>query len=78
MFLGKKGYVIRKLIEEHSKYRIELIDGVKIWLNENDWILVLPDADEAFIHVYVETQKEKETQRVLSEYITKLNSLIKE
>jgi mannose-1-phosphate guanylyltransferase/phosphomannomutase len=74
----KKGYVIRKLIEEHSKYRIELIDGVKIWLNENDWILVLPDADEAFIHVYVETQKEKETQRVLSEYITKLNSLIKE
>ncbi|MFN3550844.1 MAG: sugar phosphate nucleotidyltransferase [Endomicrobiia bacterium] len=74
----KKGFVIRKLIEEHTRYRLDLIDGVKIWFDENNWILVLPDADEAFIHIYVETQKEKETQKVLSEYITKINSWIKE
>lgn len=73
----KKGAVIRRLIEEHKNTKMELIDGVKIWLNDNDWCLFLPDPDEAFLHIYVETQKEKETQRLLSEYIEKLTKWIK-
>lgn len=72
----KKGYVIRKLIEEHKNYKLDLIDGVKIWIDKNDWLLVLPDPDEPSLHVYVETQKEKDTQRLLSEYIQKLNQWV--
>ncbi len=68
----KKGYIVRKLIEEHKNFKMDLIDGVKIWLNDKDWCLFLPDPDEAFLHIYVETQKEKETQKILSEYIEKL------
>lgn len=72
-----KGFVIRKLIEEHKDYKVELIDGVKIWLNNKDWMLFLPDPDEAYLHIYIETQKEKDSQKLLTEYITKLNSWIK-
>ncbi|MCX7956898.1 MAG: sugar phosphate nucleotidyltransferase [Endomicrobia bacterium] len=74
----KKGLVIRRLIEEHKSHKMDLIDGVKIWLNDKDWVLFLPDADEAYLHIYIETQREKDTQKLLSEYISKLNMWIKE
>jgi len=74
----KKGFVIRKLIEEHTECKLELIDGVKIWINDTDWVLVLPDPDEAFVHLYVEAQKEKDTTKLVNEYSKKLNEWIKE
>jgi mannose-1-phosphate guanylyltransferase/phosphomannomutase len=74
----KKGYVIRKLIEQHTKQKLELIDGVKIWINDTDWVLVLPDPDEAFVHLYVETQKEKDSIKLVNEYSSRLNQWIKE
>jgi len=75
----KKGFIIRKLVEEHqSKYNLDLIDGVKIWLDKKSWILFLPDVDEAFVHIYVETQKEKDTQKYLNEYTNKLQQWLKE
>jgi mannose-1-phosphate guanylyltransferase/phosphomannomutase len=75
----KKGFVVRKLIETYGKnYKLDLIDGVKIWVNSTDWVLVLPDPDETFVHLYVETHREKDTQLLFNEFSTKLNSWIKE
>ncbi len=73
----KKGFIIRKLVEEHQKYNLDLIDGVKIWLGDKSWVLFLPDSNEAFIHIYVETQKEKDTQKYLNEYTNKLQQWLK-
>ncbi|MCS7152064.1 MAG: mannose-1-phosphate guanyltransferase [Endomicrobia bacterium] len=73
----KKGFVIRRLIEEHKECRMDLIDGVKLWVSNKDWILFLPDPDEAFIHIYIETQKEKDSYKLLSEFSSMLNSWIK-
>lgn len=74
----KKGFILRKIVEEHQKYKMDLIDGVKIWFDDNSWILFLPDADEAFIHIYVESPREKDVQKYLSEYTTKLYQWLKE
>jgi mannose-1-phosphate guanylyltransferase/phosphomannomutase len=74
----KKGFIIRKLVEEHQKFNLDLIDGVKIWLDKKSWVVFLLDVDEAFVHIYIETQKEKDTQKFLTEYTNKLQQWLKE
>jgi mannose-1-phosphate guanylyltransferase/phosphomannomutase len=49
---GIKGSLMRHLVESHDHHRLELIDGVKIRYNDEDWVLVLPDAGEPMVHVY--------------------------
>ncbi len=80
----KKGFIIRQLVEETQRdknCRLELIDGVKIWFEDKtaqtqNWILFIPDPDEAFLHIYAETQRERETQRLIETYVDKLKQWI--
>ena len=48
-----KGSLMRHLLETHSPENLELIDGVKIISLQNDnWVLILPDAGEPLVHIY--------------------------
>jgi mannose-1-phosphate guanylyltransferase / phosphomannomutase len=50
----QKGALMRHLVETHPAEVLELIDGVKIReLHNDNWILVLPDAGEPLVHIYV-------------------------
>lgn len=55
----KKGQAMRMAIEEAKGKKAELIDGVKIFFN-NGWVLLVPDPDEAFFHIWAES-KDKST-----------------
>jgi mannose-1-phosphate guanylyltransferase/phosphomannomutase len=49
-----KGALMRYLVETHPAHNLELIDGVKICQSYDDsWILVLPDASEPLVHLFV-------------------------
>jgi mannose-1-phosphate guanylyltransferase/phosphomannomutase len=49
-----KGALMRYLVETHPAQNLELIDGVKIRQPYDDnWLLVLPDASEPLVHLYV-------------------------
>ncbi|MEM9923618.1 MAG: mannose-1-phosphate guanyltransferase [Cyanobacteria bacterium P01_D01_bin.50] len=49
-----KGALMRHLVETHPQEQLELIDGVKICQPYDDsWVLVLPDASEPLVHLYV-------------------------
>ncbi|PNK01395.1 mannose-1-phosphate guanylyltransferase [Cylindrospermopsis raciborskii S07] len=49
-----KGALMRYLVETHPVHNLELIDGVKICQSYDDsWVLVLPDASEPLVHLFV-------------------------
>jgi mannose-1-phosphate guanylyltransferase/phosphomannomutase len=63
----KKGTIMRKLIETVTDKPVELIDGVKIY-HKNDWVLLLPDLDEAIFHIYAESDTSEKAEALIEEY----------
>ena len=52
-----KGALMRHLVEIHRHQHLELIDGVKIIHPNNDnWVLILPDAGEPLVHIYANSE----------------------
>jgi mannose-1-phosphate guanylyltransferase / phosphomannomutase len=67
----KKGQAMRKAIEEAKGKKSELIDGVKIFF-DNAWVLLLPDPDEAYFHIWAEADDDKQARELLREYANKI------
>jgi mannose-1-phosphate guanylyltransferase/phosphomannomutase len=64
-----KGALMRYLVEATPPERLELIDGVKILGdNPDDWILVLPDAGEPLVHLFVNSQNRDWLDDTLNRY----------
>lgn len=49
-----KGTVLRVLNEQYHDRIISNSDGVKLRLNQTDWVLIAPDPDGPFFHIYAE------------------------
>ncbi len=64
----KKGRLMRLLVEKHHDRPMELLDGVKIQTRPEHWVLVLPDAVEPFVHIYVDGLDPEHTSSDLKEY----------
>ncbi len=64
-----KGSLMRHLVEIHPPESLELIDGVKIINRQNDnWVLILPDAGEPLVHIYANSEDRDWVDRSLQEY----------
>jgi mannose-1-phosphate guanylyltransferase/phosphomannomutase len=50
---GKKGLVMRLLVERLKDRKLDLIDGVKVG-DERGWVQVIADSDEPLVHIYAE------------------------
>jgi mannose-1-phosphate guanylyltransferase/phosphomannomutase len=52
-----KGALMRYLVEIHRNQHLELIDGVKVLYPQSDnWVLILPDAGDPSVHIYVNSE----------------------
>jgi mannose-1-phosphate guanylyltransferase / phosphomannomutase len=69
----RKGLVMRRAIEAVEGLPNELVDGVKVFV-EDGWILLLPDPDEATFHVWVEAPDKAQARQLLKEYSKKIES----
>jgi mannose-1-phosphate guanylyltransferase/phosphomannomutase len=69
-----KGKVMRSLIEQTPKEKIELVDGVKV-RHEDGWTLVLPDSEEPIFHVYTEAETPERAEALNREYMTMINDM---
>ena len=67
-----KGKVMRKIIEASENQRRELIDGVKIFLDGNSWILMIPDKERPLLHLWVESDNAQKSIQIMEEYANKL------
>jgi mannose-1-phosphate guanylyltransferase/phosphomannomutase len=64
-----KGKVMRLLNQQYKDRRAEMIDGVKILLGEQEWVLILPDPDYPKFHIYAEARTDAEAQELVDRYI---------
>lgn len=72
-----KGKVMRRLTEDASESgdRVELVDGIKLSQNENEWVLVLPDASEPLFHVYAEAGSQDAANARAADYVRQIEAI---
>ncbi len=64
-----KGSLMRHLVETHPRNHLSLIDGVKIGEpNTDHWVLILPDASEPLVHLYVNSPDATWSEQMLQRY----------
>ncbi|HYL08261.1 MAG TPA: sugar phosphate nucleotidyltransferase [Candidatus Udaeobacter sp.] len=72
-----KGRVMRSMMERHLKDRVDLTDGVKVFVDEG-WVLVVPDADRPEYHVIASTLEPSRAHRLVDEYSQLVRSVVAE
>lgn len=65
---GRKGAVMRRLMQETEHERRQLVDGVKIWRGDREWAMVIPHSDKPYFVVTVESADEDGAQALLDRY----------
>lgn len=63
-----KGKVMRLLNQQYKERLAEQIDGVKIVLGDEEWVLVLPDADNPLFHVFAQASTEEQATGLVQRY----------
>ncbi|MCS7230329.1 MAG: sugar phosphate nucleotidyltransferase [Candidatus Kryptonium sp.] len=73
----QKGTVMRFATLESDKYKRQLIDGVKIFINDLTWVLILPDRQKSEIHLFVESDDGRQVDDLLAIYSDKIEKWMK-
>ena len=72
----EKGTIMRRFMEDTIQYRQELIDGVKIFIDDDTNVLCIPDKDRNFVHLNVESSSEKKSRKIMKEFRAKVESYV--
>src|SRR3989449_3291291 len=72
-----KGRVMRTMMERHLKDRVDLTDGVKVFV-DGGWVLVVPDADRPEYHIIASTLDPVRSQALVDEYSALVRSVVSE
>jgi mannose-1-phosphate guanylyltransferase/phosphomannomutase len=66
-----KGKVMRRLLEDHHGQNVDLVDGLKVFV-DGGFVLVRPDPDEPSYHVVASVGDEATAKRLVAEYLEKV------
>jgi mannose-1-phosphate guanylyltransferase/phosphomannomutase len=66
-----KGKVMRRLLEEHEGRDVDLVDGIKVFV-DGGFVLVRPDPDEPAYHVVASVGDAETGRRLVSEYLERV------
>src|SRR6266851_2499095 len=72
-----KGRVMRTMMEKHIKDRVDLTDGVKVFV-DGGWVLVVPDADRPECHIIASTLDPVQSRALVEEYSALVRSVVAE
>jgi mannose-1-phosphate guanylyltransferase/phosphomannomutase len=73
-----KGKMMRKFLEVAKSKKSSSADGVKIWENETDWILMIPDQYSDHLNLYIQAKDKESAQKILEHYSAKIQEWSKE
>lgn len=68
------GKIMRTIFSDNSSY-VQLLDGIKIDFHDS-WIIIIPDSQNPFIHIYAEGCTGKEAECLLQKYASEIRCLI--
>lgn len=71
-----RGRVMRLLNERLQGVRRDTLDGIKVWLAEDTWVLIRPDPDLPLLHLDAEAQSPEEAEALIAEYLHLVEDLI--
>ena len=66
---GRKGAVMRRLMEATAHENRQLVDGVKVWKNEREWALIIPHSDKPYFVVTVESDNRDGARALVQHYV---------
>jgi len=72
-----KGRVMRTMMERHLRDRVDLTDGVKLFVDDG-WVLVAPDPDRPEYYVIASTTDAAHAHRLVEEYSALVRSVVAE
>ncbi len=67
-----KGKMMRKFLEDAKEKRSSSLDGVKIWENDTDWILMIPDQYDEHLNIYIQAQNDVAGEAIYDMYSAKI------
>lgn len=67
-----KGRMMRMFLEDAKGKKSSTLDGVKIWLDDNDWILMIPDQYSSQLNIYIQAQTQERGEAILETYSAKI------
>jgi mannose-1-phosphate guanylyltransferase / phosphomannomutase len=73
-----KGKVMRCLLQQFSKFRHETVDGIKVHLDDCEWVLIRPDEDAAVFHLVAEGPSLAAAQEIIADYGGLVENLVRE
>ncbi len=73
-----RGRIMRCLVEQFAKFRTETIDGIKIYLSDDSWVLIRPDADQPVFHITAEAKSTPAAQEIIADYGGLVRRLVRE
>jgi phosphomannomutase len=65
-----------RMIRKIKYLKIDKLDGFKIYLDENTWILLRPSGTEPVFRIYIEGKEEEKIEKILEEYVEKIKKII--
>ncbi len=69
--------IVQKCIEHGSPMQIDTMDGAKIWIDKETWIMVRPSGTEPLIRMYGESDSETLLESKIKEYTGIINENLK-
>ena len=67
-----KGKMMRKFLESARNKKSSSLDGVKIWEDEHDWILMIPDQYYDHLNIYVQAVDATRGKAIYEKYSSKI------
>ncbi len=67
-----KGKMMRMFLEDAKGKESSTLDGVKIWLDDNDWILMIPDQYSDHLNLHIQAIDDERGQDILNTYRAKI------
>ncbi|MEM9201070.1 MAG: sugar phosphate nucleotidyltransferase, partial [Actinomycetota bacterium] len=73
----QKGAVMRALVEQSADRDVDLVDGVRIHLDDGAWALILPDPEEPLTRVIAESGSAADAATLVAEYGRRIQQLVR-
>lgn len=74
----KKGKMMRKFMEEGKDKDSSYIDGIKFWVDERDWVLMVPATSGEYVKLFVQAKEKSRGEALFNQYKAKIEEWKKE
>ncbi|HEX6938542.1 MAG TPA: sugar phosphate nucleotidyltransferase [Longimicrobiales bacterium] len=65
---SRKGAVMRRLMEATEREERQLVDGVKVWFGDTEWVLIIPHSHKPYFVVTAEGATEARAEALIETY----------